>query len=342
MLGDDGLHVVVADVDGEQPERADVARVRGHERARQVEDVHQPAGQQRAGAAERGEREVADVEALGDGHLAQRVGLVPRGDLEDAGGHPLQGEVELRAELGQAVDRRLDRQRDLAAQQVRGDPAEGDVGVGDGGLVAAVRVAHRAGVGAGRLGADLERALGGEPGDRAAARADGDDVDHRDLRRVVADRALGGERRLAVDDHGDVGRGAAAVAGEDPVEARGSADQRRAQGAGGRAGQHRGDRLVHDLAGRQHAAVALHHVERHAGGDLVEAGADVGDVGADLGLHRGVDERGHRALVLAVLAQHLARDARRRRRGAPPGSPRASAARGRRSRRRAGSRRRSW
>ena len=134
------------------------------------------------GAAERGEREVADVEALGDGDLAQRVGLVPRGDLQDAGGGPLQREVELRAELRPSPSiARLDRQRDLAAQQVRGDPAEDDVRVGDGGLVAAVRVAHRARVGAGRLRADLERALGGEPGDRAAAGADGDDVDHRDL-----------------------------------------------------------------------------------------------------------------------------------------------------------------
>ena len=131
MLGDDGLHVVVADVDGEQPERADVARVRRHEGARQVEDVHQPAGQQRAGAAERGEREVADVEALGDGHLAQRVGLVPRGDLQDAGGRALQREVELRAELLEAVARRLDRQRDLPAQQVRRDPAERDVFAGE-------------------------------------------------------------------------------------------------------------------------------------------------------------------------------------------------------------------
>ena len=35
---------------------------------------------------------------------------------------------------------------------------------------------------------------------------------------------------------------------------------------------------------------------------------DVGDVAADVGLHGRVDERGHRALVLAVLAEHLARD----------------------------------
>ena len=181
--------------------------------------------------------------------------------------------------------------------------------VGDRGPVTAVRVAHRARVGAGRPGADLEGALGRQPGDRAAARADGDHVDHRDLRRVLADAALGGQRRLTVDDDRDVGGGAAAVAGQHPVEAGRAGDQRGAQGAGGRAGQHRGDRLVDHLGGAQHAAVALHHVERHAGRELVQPAADVADVGAHPGLHRGVDQRGHRALVLAVLAQHLAGDA---------------------------------
>ena len=45
----------------------------------------------------------------------------------------------------------LDVERDLAAEQVRGDPAEHDVGVGDRRLGAALAVAERAGVGAGRL-----------------------------------------------------------------------------------------------------------------------------------------------------------------------------------------------
>ena len=200
-------------------------------------------------------------------------------------------------------------ERDLAAEQVGRDPAEGDVGVGDGRLGAALGVAERARVGAGRVRADLEGALGREPGDRAAAGADGHDVDHRDLARVGADGALGGEGRLAVEDDGHVGRRAAAVAGEDPGEAGDLGDQRGAERAGGRAGQHRGDRLVDDLVGRQHAAVGLHHVERDlVAGEPEQPVGDVGDVAADVGLHGRVDERGHRALVLAVLAQHLARD----------------------------------
>ena len=206
--------------------------------------------------------------------------------------------------------RRLHVERDLAAEQVRGDPAEHDVRVGDGRLGAALAVAERAGVGAGRLRPHLERALGRDPGDRPAAGPHGDDVDHRDLARVGADRALGGEGRLAVEHDRHVGRGAAAVAGEHPGEAGAPGDQRRPQRPGRRPGQHGGDRLVHHLVGRQHPAVRLHHVEgdRAPAGEPVEPGVDVADVAADVRLDGGVDQGGHRPLVLAVLAQHLGAD----------------------------------
>ncbi len=208
----------------------------------------------------------------------------------------------------------VDVERDLATEQVGRDPAQGHVGVGDGDVGPALGVAERARVGACRVRADLEGALGGEPGDRAAAGADGDDVDHRDLARERPDAALGGQRGLAVDDDRDVGGGAAAVAGQDLVEARDLGDQRGAEGAGRGAGQDGGDRLVHDLLGGEHAAVGLHHVERHVpldvgAGEGVQPGLDVADVARELRLHRGVDERRHRALVLAVLAQHLRGDA---------------------------------
>ena len=311
--GDLGLHVVVLHVDGEQPERRHVARVGRHQHGRDAEDVHQPAQQQRPGAAERGEGEVADVEPALDGDLAQGVGLVPRGDLEHADGRGLRAQPELGGQPVDARARGVDVERDLAAEQVRRDPAEHDVGVGDRDVGAAAGVAERTGVGARRLRPDLERALGREPGDRAAAGADGHDVDHRDLARERADRALGGQRRLAVDDHRDVGRRTAAVAGQHPVEAGDLRDQCRAERAGGRSAEHGGDRLVHHLVGAEHAAVGLHHVERarsRARADVRrEPGADVRDVRREPGLDRRVDEGGHRPLVLAVLPQHLAADA---------------------------------
>ncbi len=72
---------------------------------------------------------------------------------------------------------------------------------------------------------------------------------------------------------------------------------------------------MHDLLGREHAAVGLHHVERDVallalgGGELAQTVRDVADVVADVGLDRGVDEGRDGPLVLAVLAQHLAGDA---------------------------------
>ena len=135
--GDVGLHVVVLDVDGEQPERRHVAGVGRHQHGREPEDVDQPAQQQRAGAAERGQREVADVEPALDGDLAQRVGLVPGRDLEHAGGAGLGRQAELGGERLDARPRRGGVERDLAAEQVGRDPAEHDVRVGDGDLGAA-------------------------------------------------------------------------------------------------------------------------------------------------------------------------------------------------------------
>ena len=313
LLGDVGLDVVVLHVDGQQAEGADVAGVGGHDHAGEVEDVDEPARQQRPRAAERGEHEVAHVEAALDRDLAQRVGLVPGGDLQDAGGAALEVEAELVGEVGDTGAGGLHVERDLAAEEVGRDPAEHDVRVGDRRLGAALAVAERARVGAGRVRPDLEGALRREPRDRPAAGTDGDDVDHRDLAGIDPDRALRGEGGLAVQHDRHVGGGAAAVAGEDLGEPRDLRDQRGPERAGGRPGQHRRDRLVHHLVGRQHAAVGLHHVERDLPGSLpagegVQPLGDVGDVARDVGLDRGVDQRRHRALVLAVLAQHLARD----------------------------------
>ncbi len=226
----------------------------------------------------------------------------------DARGDPLGVQVELGRELGQALAGRLGVQRDLPAEQVWWDAAEHQVRVGDGGFGAAGPVADRARVGAGRAGTGLERPLGRDPGDRAAAGADRDDVDHRDLGRVLPDHALGGERRLPVHHHGHVGRGASAIQGEHGVVPGVPGDERRAERARGRAGQHGGDRLVDDLLGGEHAAVGLHDPQRHARADLVQAAADVRHVAGDLGLDRGVHQRGDRALVPPVLPQHVRAD----------------------------------
>ena len=154
-------------------------------------------------------------------------------------------------------------QRDLAAEQVRRDPAEHQMRVGDGRFGAAPPVAGRARVRAGRPRPDLERALRREPGHRATAGADRHDVDHRDLGRERVRPSPRWSATVAVGDHRDVGRRAAAVAGHAP---RGSRPGRRSTAApertGRRPGQHGADRLVDDLVRGEHAAVGPHDRER--------------------------------------------------------------------------------
>ena len=160
---------------------------------------------------------------------------------------------------------------DLAADQRRRQAAERDRGVGDGRLGAALAVADRAGIGAGALRADLELAVGVGPGDRAAAGADGDDVEHRRLHRIALDHRGRGVHRLVVLDDRHVGRGAADVDGEDVPVAGELGHVDRAEDAGGRPGEqhgHRplgGGRVLHD------AAVRLHDQE----GDLAGARSDL-------------------------------------------------------------------
>ena len=107
--------------------------------------------------------------------------------------------------------RALDIERDAAADQRRRNAAQHQIGIGDGRLVAAVRITHRPGLGAGAARADLEMAFAADPGDRAAAGADGLDVDHRDAHRERPDRSAIGDMRLAAFDQAEIGRGAAGI-----------------------------------------------------------------------------------------------------------------------------------
>ncbi|CCH75540.1 hypothetical protein BN11_80003 [Nostocoides australiense Ben110] len=202
--------------------------------------------------------------------------------------------------------------------------AQHDVGVGDGRLGATFGVTQRAGIGTRRLGADLQSAFGGDPGDRATAGTDGDDIDHRDLARVGADRALGRQGWFAVEDDRDVRGRATAVARQHLAEAGPLGDERGPEGTSGRTRQDRRNRLVDNLIRREHSAIGLHDIKRNPTGgsaprvppglrrarprEVVKTVVDVLHVARDIGLDRGIDEGGHRALVLAVLAQHLRGD----------------------------------
>ena len=91
---------------------------------------------------------------------------------------------------GERLQRRLGlvaMKRNGAAGEALGiEAAQRGVGVGDGGFGAAVAVAGGAGRAACRIGADLQAAQRVEAGDRAAAGADLDQLDHGDAHRQAA------------------------------------------------------------------------------------------------------------------------------------------------------------
>ena len=124
-------------------------------------------------------------------------------------------------------------------------------------------VADRARHRAGAFRADLQQAAAIDRGDRAAAGADGRDLDHRRAdHEAEIDRGLRRERRLAAGDHRDVERRAAEIAGDDVVEAGGlarSPPPAMTPAAGPDSAVRTGRRARG--RGRHDAAVRLHDVE---------------------------------------------------------------------------------
>jgi hypothetical protein len=146
-------------VRGKQPERAEVPGIARHEHSSQREDVDEPACRERSRAAEGADVEVTHVEPALHGDLTDRVRLVPRGDLENAGGARLQPEAD---GLRQAPVGRLGggtAQRDLAAEQMLRDMPEEQEGVGRRRLCTTAGVARRTGMRSGGARPHLQRCL---------------------------------------------------------------------------------------------------------------------------------------------------------------------------------------
>ena len=214
------LHVD-AGVGEDEAEGRELAGVVGDDARRDAGVVHQVGRVQRAGAAEGQQREVARVEAALDQHRAERAHHVVVGDLHDGERRLLRGAPK---GLGDARDRLLRRchvEGHLAAEEVLGvDAAEQQVGVGDRRALAAGAVAGGAGVRARALGPHPQHAALVDPGDGAAARADGADVDHGDLDGdAELHLVVGGEILLPAHDGRRVGRRAAHVEGDEVADA---------------------------------------------------------------------------------------------------------------------------
>ena len=131
-------------------------------------------------------------------------------------------------------------ERHLAAEEAVGaEPAEDEIGVGDGRLGAAEAVADRAGRRARAFRADAQGVADLDAGDAAAAGADLLDVDHRHLHGqpggIAADQRRAGHQHVAFVDHAGLGGGAAHVERDGVGEADRVAQRLGADDAGGRA-----------------------------------------------------------------------------------------------------------
>ena len=303
------LHVD-AGVGEDEAEGRELAGIVGNDTRRDTGVVHQVGRMQRARAAEGQEREVARVEAALDQHRAERAHHVVVGDLHDGECRLLGGAAE---RAGDACDRFLRRfhvEGHFAAEEVLGvDAAEQQVGVGHRRALAACAVAGGAGVRARALGPHAQHAALVDPGDGAAARADGADVDHGDLDGdAELHLVVGGEVLLPAHDGRRVGRGAAHVEGDEVADPAQLGDMlARDHAAGGAGDGHLDRRPLRRLQGHL-AAVGLDDDGLIGHPAPLEALAQVGDLAVHHRLDIGVRDGGGRALVFLPLRQHVVGD----------------------------------
>ena len=273
--------------------------------------VGDQAGVLAAGAAEAVEGVFGDVVAALDRDLFDGVGHIVDGDLEEAVGRFDGGALVPRRRLDLGGEGRELLMHGVGVQGLVGvrsedlgkepglDLADHQVGVGHGERPAAA-IARRARIGARRIGTNpVARAV--EMQDRATARRHRVDAHHGGAHAHAGDQGLEGALVFAVVV-GDVGRRAAHVEGDDPVEAR---HVRGAHGADDAAGRPREDAvLALEEPGVGEPAVRLHEHEPRT----VQLGGDAVHVAAQDGRHVGIDHRGVAAPDKLHQRAHLVRD----------------------------------
>ena len=190
---------------------------------------------QRTRAAKSDDAEIARIEAALNRDDAQRAQHDFVGDIDDALGGLFGRKADRLTDLGDRGFGAGDIERHVAAEKNGRQIAENDVGVADGRLGAALAVSDRPGLGAGAARANPQRFRQVRNlGDRAAARADAAHVERRHLGREISDLGRTRDRRLAVNDHRNVGRRPAHVEGEQLLEAGSPRDHDGRRDAAGR------------------------------------------------------------------------------------------------------------
>ena len=264
QLGDDFLdraRKVIAHVGRCASHRAEHAGKRRHQHRADADLLHQGGAMHRTRAAERHQREIAWIVPAFDRQQANAA----RHPLIDHGEDRLGGLLDAETKLRPKIPHRLARSLDVEAVALdanwprRIDTRQHHVGVGHRRLRSAAAPAHRARIGAGALGSDLQDPRAIDMRDASAARPDRVYVDHRQAERQaeVQQRILG-NRRLTLDHHCDVEAGAAHIAGDDAVEAGLRRKLARRHHARRRTRAHDIRGTVGQLAHRHYAAVRLH------------------------------------------------------------------------------------
>ena len=134
------------------------------------------------------------------------------------------------------------------------------------------------------------------------------DVDHRHPQRILVDLPLGRHQRLVVGDEGDVGRRAAHVQRDRLGEPKRLADLGHSEHPCRGARETKLDRVCLRLLGADHTAARLHAEELARHVSLVEEALDVAEVATNRGPQCRTQRGGDRALELAYLGQHVARE----------------------------------
>ena len=268
---------------------------------------------QRTGAAIGDEREASGVETALRGDALHRIGHLGRGDAQYAVRRFRRAQAErLRHTLGHRAFRGRDIELHLAAEEAVGaEPAEQEIGVGDRRLGAAAAVAGGSRHRAGAARPDMQRAAVFDPRDRAAAGADFENIDGRDLDRqgaiVAADQRAAGRQRPAAENDAGLGGGAAHVEGDGVLHAERMAQRLRADHAGRWTRFQNANAFLAGGVELEQAAGRLHDEER-AGKTL--AGDAIADLG-EIALHARPDKRighdGRAALEFAIFLRQFMR-----------------------------------
>ena len=271
---------------------------------------------QRPGAAETHQREIARIDALRDGIAVDRQRHIVVDDTQHAECCVFDGKFQRPGDI--FLDRGLrERGHDLeiAAKEMLGiEPTQHNLRVSDRGLFAALIVARWTGRSARRTRADSECPARIEVGNRAAAGADGVDINHRHQHRQVRDLGVARvlDAQFAVLDHGDVGRGAADVDRDDVFRVAAFARPAPTDDSARWSGKQQADGTTGGILHRRDPAVRLH--DAYARLDAVLAQPTLQPLqikrgcGPDIGIHRGRRE----ALVFADHVDHFMRAADKR------------------------------